>query len=106
MYDRAQLARACAFGLLVMYLSLQLVGYAAPSESPPESPPASSDELQPPEQVCPPATVEREACLLEYLAARTYAEHTDPNRVALSTAFPMLTIVFFAYVALKMTRVR
>ncbi len=103
MNDRAQLARACAFGLLVMYLSLQLVGYASPSDPPPSG---SYGELQPPDMVCPPATVEREACLLEYLAARSYSEHTDPNRVALSSAFPMLTIVFFAYVALKMTRVR
>lgn len=60
-------------------------------------------ELQSPADQCGVYTLpdERQACYQEYIAARLYDQATDPTRVAVSEAFPVLAVVTMAFLAWK-----
>ena len=41
-------------------------------------------------------------CFTQYLADREYARATDPAQSALTTGFPVLAVIFVAYLAAKL----
>lgn len=60
-----------------------------------------STEIQTPADFCAGAA-DMQLCYVQYLAEREYARATDPAQSALTDAFPVLVVLFFAFLALKL----
>lgn len=96
MFEVSALVKLLFFVCTLCYLALHAGGLAQESTTP--TGPAA------PSEVCAAYTLadDRTACYVQYVAERKYEEHTDPNRAALYTAFPVLAVVFMAYLAAKL----
>jgi hypothetical protein len=95
MIELPALVKLLMFVTALCYLALHAGGHAQPEPV----------LLLAPSEVCT-STIpdDQQTCLLNYLAEREYTRATDPAQVALTTSFPVLFVMFCAYLGMRFVR--